>query len=321
MDYVERKDVAISMPSILVTGGSGFLGRALRVRLPSARALSSKDLDLTDGAAVMEAIETWQPEVVVHLAARVGGITANIARQADFLVDNLRMDANLLAALRVHRPQHLLVTLSTCMYPDTVDQCLYPMPENLIEAGPPPPTNAAYATAKRALWQGVRALHDQYGVPYTAIVPANLYGPGDHFSEEHSHFLAAAVHKIVAARQASIDRIEFFGTGSALRQYVFVDDVASLIRHLVTTGALNTTVNVAPAGHLPIRALTQEVATAAGYEGEIAFTGVGPDGQYRKDVDVGRLHGTVPSWPEMETSLRVGLCRTIAWYRSHVAAS
>lgn len=309
------------MNSILVTGGSGFLGRAVGVRLPGARTLSSEDLDLTDGAAVIEAIETWQPDVVVHLAGRVGGITANIARQADFLVDNLRMDANLLAALRSHRPEHLLVTLSTCMYPDTLDQCLYPMPEHLLEAGPPPPTNAAYAMAKRALWHGVRALHDQYGVPYTALIPANLYGPGDHFKEEHSHFLAAAVGKIEAARRASNRRVEFFGTGRALRQYVFVEDVASLIDHLVGTGPLNVAVNVAPAGHRAIRELTQEVAAVAGYEGDIAFTGLGPDGQYRKDVDVGRLHDAVPSWPDIETPLRVGLRNTIAWYRSHVATS
>lgn len=300
---------------VLVTGGSGFLGRALTAVVPGVRALSSSELDLTDGRAVAEAIGDWKPEVVVHLAARVGGIAANIAQQADFLVDNLRIDANLLAALRVHRPQHLIAMLSTCMYPDELPVSVYPMTEDLIESGPPPPTNAAYASAKRALWHGVRALHGQYGVPYTALVPSNLYGPGDHFGDRYSHFLAAAISKIEAARQADEPVVEFFGTGAALRQYVYVDDVARLVAHLVERDAANDTLNIAPEGHQTIAQHAQAVADAAGYRGEVRFTGEGPDGQYRKDVTAARLARAVPEWAQIETDLDGGLRRTIAWYR------
>jgi GDP-L-fucose synthase len=305
---------------MLITGGTGFLGRAVAARLPGARAVGVEEVDLTDGAAVAALIADRRPEVVIHLAARVGGITANISRQADFLVDNLRIDANVLAALRVHPPRHLIAMLSTCMYPDRLPDDRYPMTEDLLEAGPPPPTNAAYAAAKRALWHGTRALREQYGVPYTCIVPANLYGPGDHYGADDSHFLAAAVDRIERARHEGTPRVEFLGTGRPRRQYVYVDDVAGLVAHLVESGPLDDTVNVAPDGHESIRGLAEAVAGAAGYEGEIVFPGRGPDGQFRKDVTAARLRERVPAWADIETPLAEGLRRTVEWYRDHVEA-
>lgn len=306
---------------ILITGGSGFLGQAIVARLSEAHAPTRSDLDLTDGRAVHQAIADWKPTVVIHLAARVGGIAANIAQQADFLVDNLRIDANLLAALRAATPSHLISILSTCMYPDALPEADYPLSEDQIEAGPPPPTNAAYAAAKRALWHGTRALYSQYGVPYTCLVPANLYGPFDHYGTDHSHFLAAAIHKIESARRRSDSSVEFFGTGQALRQYVFVEDVAWLVAHLVAQGPCNATLNVAPTENRSIRELATAVAEAAGFDGRIEFSGDGPDGQHRKDVACDRLIDAVPQWPAVETSLASGLAHSLEWYRQHVEAS
>lgn len=306
------------MPPVVVTGASGFLGRAVSRRLPHAMALSSADLDLLDGTAVLEAFAEWKPEVVVHLAARVGGISANMARQADFLIDNLRINANVLAAVREHRAAHFIPMLSTCMYPDRLPDECYPMTEDLIEAGPPPPTNAAYAAAKRALWHGTEALGDQYGVRYSALVPSNLYGPEDHFGDADSHFLAAAVDKIEAARRSGASHVEFFGTGRALRQFLYVEDVARLVVHLIEREPLDATVNVAPNMNESIAGLARAVARAAGYEGEVWFTGSGPDGQYRKDVTSERLLELVPEWKEIETPLPHGLRQTIDWYREHV---
>jgi GDP-L-fucose synthase len=305
---------------IVVTGGSGFLGRAVAAHLPDAVALSSKDLDLTDGRMVHEAFSDWRPEVVIHLAARVGGITANIAHQADFLVDNLRIDGNLLSALRTARPAHLISMLSTCMYPDRLPAGSYPMREDMLEDGPPPPTNASYAAAKRALWHGTRALHAQYSVPYSAVIPANLYGPGDHFGDDNSHFLAAAIHKIESARKASADSVDFMGTGVAERQYVLASDLAWLVAELALGEPLNETINVAPTGASSIRELALAVAAAAGYRGEVRFSGTGPDGQLRKDVSSARLRSLLPSWSANETSLSEGLDATIDWYREHVEA-
>ncbi len=300
---------------ILITGASGFLGRHVAKQIPGARALSSRDLDLTDGPRVAEALADYKPTVVVHLAARVGGIVSNMTYQADFLVDNLRMDANLLSALRHHPPAHLITMLSTCMYPDRVSVDRYPMHEDLIEAGPPPPTNAAYAAAKRALWHGTQALHLQYGVPYSALVPCNLYGPGDHFGENGSHFLAAAVHKI----ETEGPRVAFMGTGQALRQYVYVEDVAALVALLVDRGPLNTTVNIAPKETFSIKALALLVAQEAENACDVVFTGEGPDGQYRKDVSALRLARLVPKWSLLQTPLKQGLRQTIRSYREHVA--
>ena len=305
---------------LLITGGSGFLGRAVAASIPDGRALSSDDLDLTDGRAVADAFASWRPTIVVHLAARVGGITANMGRQADFLVDNLRIDANVLAALRHHPPEHLISMLSTCMYPDRLDDGRYPMTEDMIEDGPPPPTNASYAAAKRALWHGTRALQDQYGVPYTALIPANLYGPGDHFGDTSSHFLAAAIHKLERARTAQAASVGFFGTGVAMRQYVYVDDLAALVRLVASRSPIGESINVAPTEQRSIRDLAQLAADAVGYDGEVVFSGSGPDGQLRKDVSSERLRTHFPEWAEIETDLSDGLNATTEWHRQHVAA-
>jgi len=194
------------------------------------------------------------------------------------------------------------------------------MTEAMIDDGPPPPTNAPYAAAKRALWRGAMALHEQYGVPYTALVPCNLYGPRDHFGAEGNHFMAAAVNRVERARTAGAPRVEFMGTGRALRQFVFVEDLADLVVHLVADGPRNETLNVAPEGHASIRDLVAAVVKAAGYEGETVFTGEGPDGQLRKDVTSARLRETVAAWETMETPLEEGLRRTLEGYRGHEAA-
>lgn len=306
---------------ILVTGASGFLGKAVIKRLPDAKGISSQDLDLTDGRAVAEAFSDWKPDVVVHLAARVGGITENIERPAEFLIDNLRIDANILNAVATHPPAHFLPMLSTCMYPDRLDDDRYPMTEEAIEDGAPPPTNAAYAAAKRSLLHGAQALNTQYAIPFTALIPANLYGPGDHFGEKKSHFLAASIARIERARTAGRDRVEFFGTGVAMRQYVYAPDIADLIAAAIDQGPVNVAVNVAPTSNLSIRSLAEAVADVAGFRGQLVFNGEGPDGQLRKDVSSARLNTLFPDWADIETPFAYGLSETIEWYRAHVAAS
>ena len=305
---------------IVVTGGTGLVGQALQGKLPGARYLSSKDVDLTDRAAVTCALADLEPSCVIHLAARVGGIGANMAEPLDFLVDNLRIDANVLDACRDVTPKHFVTLLSTCMYPDELPEQRYPLREDEVEAGPPPPTNASYAAAKRALMHGARALRAQAGVRYTAFIPSNLYGPGDHFDSDRSHFLAAAIGRLERARIAGDARAVFFGTGRAQRQYLFVDDLAHLIAQVVELGPLDTEVNVAPAQSATIAQLARAVAKAVGYAGDVVFSGEGPDGQLRKDASVERLHRLVPEWCARETSLEQGLAHTVEWFRNHVAA-
>jgi GDP-L-fucose synthase len=305
---------------ILVTGGRGFVGSATVPGLNrDVVAPTSDELDLAESDAVTEYFAMTQPEVVVHLAARVGGITVNLSQPADFLLENVRMDVNVLSAAARHQPRHLVLMLSTCMYPDRLPDSAYPMKEDQIEDGPPPPSNAAYAAAKRTLLHGARSLHDQYGVQYTALVPSNLYGPGDHFGSEASHFLAAAITKIEAARRAGASSVEFFGTGRALRQFLLVNDLSSVIARVVDTEPTNQAVNVAPSHNLSIKELAESVARAADFHGEVQFSGVGPDGQYRKDVSTSLLQEVVPDWSEIETSLDYGLRQTIKWYRDNVA--
>lgn len=305
---------------ILITGGRGFVGRATLPALAGDLvAPTSEELDLADRGAVADYFATVRPEVVIHLAARVGGITVNLSQPADFLLENVRMDANVLTAAAKHQPRHLILMLSTCMYPDRLPDTAYPMTEDQIEDGPPPPSNAAYAAAKRTLLHGARALHDQYNIPFTALVPSNLYGPGDHFGSKASHFLAAAMTKIETARRADAPNVEFFGTGRALRQYLLVDDLASVIARVVDAGPTDQAVNVAPSHNLSIKELAERVARATDFQGEVRFSGVGPDGQYRKDVSTSLLQEILPDWRETETPLDDGLRRTIKWYRDNVA--
>ena len=304
---------------VMLTGGTGFLGTAVSELLPGAQALGSQQVDLRDGAAVTAHVEAQRPEVVVHMAARVGGIRANMAKPADFLLDNMRIDANLCAALCTAKPRHLIVLLSTCMYPDSVAPEHYPMGESMIDAGPPPPTNAAYAVAKRALWQAAQALQAQYGVGTTCLVPANLYGPHDHFHTDNAHFLAAALERLRAAAAVQARGVEFFGTGRAQRQYVYVRDVAWLVHWCVEQGPLQQTLNVAPQQSCSIAELARSAAQAAGFSGEVTFSGAGPDGQLRKDVSSARLRKLVPQWNTVETPLSVGLQHTMTWLRGQTA--
>lgn len=307
---------------ILLTGGSGFVGKAALATIePEVLAPSSQELDLMDRDAVADCFSTLEPEVVIHLAARVGGITVNLSQPADFLLDNVRMDGNILSAAAAKPPRHLILMLSTCMYPDRLPDAAYPMQESQIEDGPPPPSNAAYAAAKRTLLHGAKALQDQYGVEFTALVPSNLYGPGDHFGSKASHFLAAAVTKIEAARVEGLDDVEFFGNGVALRQFLLVDDLATVITHIADGGPTNSAVNVAPSHNLSIKDLALEVAKAIGFEGSVNFSGTGPDGQYRKDVSTDLLSELLPSWKSIETPLDQGLRQTVEWYRENVAIS
>ena len=304
---------------VIITGGTGFLGQAVAERIEGAVVLGSRDLDLTDGTAVLDAFSERKPDIVVHLAARVGGITENIKRPAEFLIDNLRIDANIMNAVSAFPPTHFLPMLSTCMYPDVLPDDRYPMLEGDIEDGAPPPTNAAYAAAKRSLLHGARALHQQYAIQYTAFIPANLYGPGDHFGETKSHFLAASIAKIEKARVEGAKSVDFFGTGVALRQYVYAPDLANLVATAIDRGPVDEVVNVAPAENLSIRTLAEAVGDAAGFTGDIMFNGEGPDGQIRKDVSPARLRSLFPEWDTIETPLSSGLEQTIDWYRNHVA--
>ncbi len=301
---------------VVITGGTGFLGRAVAERLPNALAIGSRDVDLTDRADVLARFSSWKPKIIIHLAGRVGGITANMAAPADFLIDNTHMAMNVLEAAKRIRPEHLLVTLSTCMYPNQLADDDYPMDESLFDAGPPPPTNAPYALAKRALLVGTRALHEQYGIPFTALIPTNLYGPGDHFGEEGSHFLAAAIDKVERARRANAEHVTFFGTGIARRQFAFADDVARLIESCVSSGPSNETYNVASSDDYSIADIATCVARVAGFKGDVVFSGKGPDGQFRKDVSTRRLRNAFPAWAASETSLEDGIQKTLAWYRA-----
>ena len=192
---------------ILVTGGSGLVGRYLKDIMPEAIYISSKDFDLTEIKRVHEMMDFFQPEIVIHLAARVGGIMDNINNPVDYLEENILMNTNILKKCHEFNVDKVISTLSTCIYPDVVET--YPMKEGDLFDGPPTPTNFSYGFAKRCMATHIDSYVKQYDKKWSYLIPCNLYGEYDKYEEHHSHFVSALIKKIHEAD----DEIELWGTG------------------------------------------------------------------------------------------------------------
>lgn len=290
------------MRKILVTGGSGLVGRHLSEVLPEATYVSSKDFDLTSEADVRNLCsERW--EHIVHLAAKVGGILPNIRFPAEFIEENLLMNSLLLRHARLSGTQRLTAILSTCIYPDVADS--YPMSEEDLHSGPPQSTNFAYAIAKRAMAAQIDAYRTQYGLRYNYLIPCNLYGPHDRVDLESSHFLTALIAKIVIAQKEGSGHVDLFGTGRPLRQFMYAGDLAVAIKACIEE-EIDESFNVAPEQALSIRELAEIALRACGADHlELRFDETKPDGQFRKDVSNSRMMAVLPGFAF--TPLEVGI--------------
>jgi GDP-L-fucose synthase len=215
---------------ILITGGSGMVGKSLKKLLPSATYLSSSDCDLTNESEVISLMTNTKFDVVIHLAAKVGGIIDNINKPDDYFTDNIQMNTNIVKWSRITGVNRFIGILSTCIYPDKVDT--YPMTEDMLHQGPPTPTNFSYGYAKRCLAVHIDASNTQYGTKYQYLTPCNLYGENDKFGE-NSHFVAALVKKIVKMEQDGGKTLGLFGTGKPLRQFMHSDDLANIIKYCI----------------------------------------------------------------------------------------
>ncbi len=244
---------------VLVTGGTGMLGRALREFLPRAVYLSGSDHDLRDLSETMAVFRTWKPASVVHLAARVGGVKENAAHNVEFLVDNIQINTNVLHAAAVHGVHRLITTLSTCCYPFFPDRATT---EEDIHSGLPYDGNLGYGYAKRALDVHVRLANRQLGVRWQAITPVTMYGPHDNFSPEDGHVVGALIAKAVQAAESG-GAVDVWGDGSAVRQFVYAPDVARVIVRLLDRDDTDGLI-VAPDAGVTIRELAETVAAAAG---------------------------------------------------------
>ncbi len=299
---------------ILVTGGTGMVGKALQEIMPDAIYVGSKDGDLTIHEAVEHLLRIHKPDVVVHLAAMVGGILDNIQNPAEYFDDNVLMNTNLLKYSRIYGVKQFIGMLSTCIYPDQPRSDKYPWPEDMIHDGPPTPTNFSYGYAKRAMAVQIDAYRKQYGLNYTYLIPCNIYGQHDSFDGIKSHFVGALIKKIYDAKKTGADHITLYGTGDPLRQFVHVGDVAKVIKYYIDNEVCESA-NIAVKEYC-IRTIAGIAIQECGVDLKVFFDETMPDGQYRKSCSGEKLRSIMP---EMEfVQLEDGIRKTFEWYSENV---
>lgn len=299
--------------SIFVAGHHGLVGSAICRALEHAgftqiNTVDRAQLDLTDTAAVLHYFKQIQPEYVFLAAAKVGGIMANKTYPVDFLMENLKIAESVVDSAYKCDVKKLLFLGSSCIYPKMAQQ---PIKEEYLLTGALEPTNDAYAIAKIAGIKMCEAYRDQYGCNFISAMPTNLYGPGDNFHPENSHVLPALLRRFHEAERAGRREVLAWGSGSPLREFLYVDDLADACVHLMHMYDERETVNVGTGEDVSIKELTELVAKTVAYTGKIAWDTSKPDGTPRKLLDVSRIHAT--GWHHT-TSLEEGLKKMYDWY-------
>ena len=302
---------------VVVTGGNGFLGRAVVARLadvgaPNVLTPTSRDYDLRDRDRVSQMFDALRPDLVIHLAARVGGIGANQARPADLYLDNLLMGTYVLDEARLRGTDKTVLVGTVCSYAKFTP---VPFTEDSLWQGYPEETNAPYGIAKLAQLVQLQANRAQYGQHAIYLIPTNLYGPGDKFNPAVSHVIPALIKAAVDAKESGADHMVVWGTGAASREFLYVDDAASGIVAAAELYDSDQPVNLGADNELPIRELVEIIVELVGFEGEIRWDVSRPDGQPRRGVDASRAAKEFGF--RATTSFSEGLERTLAWYLAH----
>ena len=301
---------------IYVAGHRGLVGSAIVRRLRADGfdnlVLQGRDqLDLTDSAAVQAFFDAHRPEFVFDAAAKVGGILANDSYPADFLLDNLKIQNNLIEASWRAGVSKFLFLGSSCIYPKHAPQ---PMKEEYLLTGPLEPTNEWYAIAKIAGIKLCQAFRKQHGFNAIALMPTNLYGPGDNFNLQGSHVLPALIRKFHEARESGAPSVEIWGSGTPRREFLHVDDLADAAVFLMARYDDPEIINVGVGEDVSIRELAGLVGDIVGFTGELAFDTSKPDGTPRKLLDVSRLSSL--GW-RPKTELADGIRSTYRWFLDH----
>jgi len=302
---------------VTVTGGKGFLGKHLIKKLAAydCRQIKVADLpeyNLTNITDIQRMYEETKPQIVIHLAAKVGGIGFNQEKPAELFYDNLIMSAQLLHEAYVRKIEKFVALGTICAYPKFTP---VPFKEEDLWNGYPEETNAPYGLAKKMMLVQSQAYRQQYGFNSIFLLPVNLYGPGDNFNPRSSHVIPALIKKCFDAIDAHDDKIEVWGTGSATREFFYVEDAAQAICMAADTYNKSEPVNIGAGFEISIKELTELVAKLTGFQGKITWNKSKPDGQPRRMLD------TTKALKEFmftaKTNLTTGLIKTIDWYKKN----
>ena len=300
---------------VTVTGGAGFLGRFVTEKL-KARAATvfvprRRDYNLIEKSDIIRMLDDSRPDLVIHLAAVVGGIGHNQKHPGKFFYDNLMMGVQLIEQSRLHGVKKFVATGTVCAYPKFTP---VPFKEDDLWNGYPEETNAPYGLAKKMMLVQAQSYREEYGFNSIFILPANLYGPGDNFDLETSHVIPALIRKCIEARRLGAGFIEVWGSGSASREFLYGEDCAAGIVQAAALYNEGEAVNLGNGREVVIKDLVELIARLTGFEGEIRWQPDKPDGQPRRQLDTRRALEKFGF--QAQTSLEQGLRQTIDWYET-----
>jgi GDP-L-fucose synthase len=309
----------LSRTKVLVTGGAGFLGAHVvqQLRAQGAREIvvpRSSETDLTDAAATRRLFEKERPDLVMHLAAKVGGIGANQKLPGTFFRDNMAMGLNVIEEARRSGVRKLVIAGTICAYPKFA---AIPFREDDLWDGYPEETNAPYGIAKKALLVMAQAYRQEFGSNFVMLFPVNLYGPHDNFDLESSHVIPAMIRKFEAALDGSAADVVLWGDGSPTREFLYVDDAARGLVEAAVHYDDADPVNLGAGFEISMLDLARLIADKVGYQGKIVWDSSRPNGQPRRMLDVSRAKQRFGF--QAQVGFDEGLTRTIAWYRANKA--
>lgn len=296
---------------VLILGANGMVGKSLIKKIPTSASLfipASVNLNLLDQIHTTDYICALQPDYVFMLAAKVGGIMANIAQPAKFGYDNAMMELNVINACKLANVKKMLFMGSSCIYPR---ECPQPMKEEYLLTGPVEPTNEMYALAKIMGLKLCEAYNKQYGTKFISCMPCNIYGENDNFDPKTSHVMSAMIRKFHEAKEENAASVTCFGTGSVRREFLHVSDVTDACIFLMNNYEENKHINVGAGVDVSIYELAHIVADIVGYDGKIEWDTTRPDGMPRKVLDVSRINKL--GW-SAKISLENGIRETYNWY-------
>lgn len=303
---------------VMVTGGSGLVGMAIQEYIEETGAkphekwvyLSSKDGDLRDRKDTEAIFEKYKPTHVIHLAAKVGGLFANMKHKVEFFRENVLINDNIMECCRIYKVQKLVSFLSTCIFPD---KTTYPINEDMLHDGPPHSSNEGYAYAKRLIDTMNRAYAEEYGCNFTSIIPINIYGKHDNFSIENGHVIPGLIHKCYLAKKNNTP-FTIWGSGTPLRQFVYARDLGELTVWVMREYHEPTpiTLSVDEADELSIKDVALAVKDAMKFEGEVVFDTSKADGQFKKTASNKKLRSHLPDYKF--TSIKDGIQKSVDWF-------